>query len=98
MRLPRLLGDITDRDTQFMATLKKYQHWLFLTVTGLIILLIFLIVLTFTASPEGTWRYGVCKVFLERYAPYPTDLSLLLAGESRNSAQIGPSVLIRCCS
>lgn len=89
MQLPRLLGDVTDSDTQFMAMLKQYQHWLFVAICGLGILMVFLLVLTFTAGPQGTWRFGVCKVFLERYAQYPTDIKILTAGEKQSSAQIG---------
>lgn len=89
MKIPRLLGDITDSDTQFTAMLKTYQNFLFVALCGLGVLLVFLIVLTFTAAPQGTWRYGICKVFLERYAAYPPNLKILTAGEKQSSAQIG---------
>lgn len=88
-KIPRLLGDVNNKDTQFTAMLKKYQQWLFLAGCGVFILLVFLLTLTFTARPEGTWRIGLCKVFLERYAQYPTVLDILVAGESQSSAQIG---------
>lgn len=88
-KIPRLLGDINDRDTQFTALVKKYQHLLFIMAGAVIILMVFLTALTFTATPKGTWRYGLCHVFLERYSQYPTNLRILVAGERQTSAQIG---------
>ena len=88
-KIPRLLGDIDDDDTQFIAGLKNIQEFIFFTICGLGILILFLLVLTFTAGTQGTWRFGVCKVFLERYAEYPSSLKILTAGEKQSSAQIG---------
>lgn len=88
-QIPRLLGEINDRDTQFTALVKQYQHFLFIAAGAVIILFIFITALTFTAAPKGTWRYGLCHVFLERYSQYPTNLRILVAGERQNSAQIG---------
>lgn len=88
-RIPRLLGDVDDDDTQFIAGLKNIQEFIFLALCGLGVLVLFLLVLTFTAGTQGTWRYAVCKVFLERYAEYPSSLKILTAGEKQSSAQIG---------
>jgi hypothetical protein len=88
-RIPQLLGQITDQDTQFIAALKRYQSILFIGLCGLGVLMLFLIVLTFTGSQQGTWRYAICKVFLERYAEYPPSIKILTAGEKQSSAQIG---------
>lgn len=88
-RIPKLLGDYNDKDTQFVAMLKTYQHFLFVGLCGLGVLMIFLMVLTFTSGTQGTWRYAVCKVFLERHSKYPPSLKILTAGEKQSSAQIG---------
>lgn len=89
MKIPQLLGEYNDNDTQFIHTLKKYQHFVFLGLCGVFILFIFSMALTLTSGREGTWRYALCKVFLERYVDYPTSLKILTAGEKSNSAQIG---------
>jgi hypothetical protein len=89
MKLPRLFGEFNDHDTQFMHALKKYQEIVFIGLCGVFILIIFSMTLTFTAGREGTWRYALCKVFLERYVDYPTSMKILTAGEKSNSAQIG---------
>ena len=89
MKLPRLFGDYADTDTQFVQKLKRYQEWVFVALCGLGILLIFLIFVTFTGNAQGTWRFALCKVFLERHAQYPTNTKILFAGEKQTSAQIG---------
>jgi hypothetical protein len=88
--IPRLLGEINDSDTEFTALLKQKQEMIFVSVVGFItILIIFLVVLSGNDEAKGTWRYGLCKVFLERYAQYPTHIKLLTSGEKQNSAQLG---------
>jgi hypothetical protein len=89
MKLPRLFGDYADTDTQFIQKLKQYQEWVFVGLCGLAILIIFMVVMTFTKGTEGTWRYAICRVFLERNSQYPPNLKLLFAGEKQTSAQIG---------
>lgn len=87
--LPRLLGEVNDNDTQFTAAMKKYQDFILIGGGFLAILLVILIVSSFSSPRIGTWRYGVCKVFLERYSQYPPDLKILTAGEKEGSARIG---------
>ena len=89
MQIPKILGDVTDQDTEFTAGLKKYQEFLFIGLCGFGLLILFVIVLSFSGGAQGTWRYAICKVFLERYVEYPPSLRILTAGEKQTSAQIG---------
>ena len=89
MKLPRLIGEFSDNDTQFMHTLKRYQEFLFLGVCGVVILVIFSLVLTYTGGRQGTWRYAVCRIFMERYVEYPNTIEILTAAEKNSSAEIG---------
>ena len=89
-KIPRLLGDINDSDTQFTATAKKYQEMI---LVGGIVLIGALAYGGITAyigeGRSGTWRYGLCKVFLEQYTAYPQSLVILDSGEGQNAAMIG---------
>lgn len=87
--LPRLFGESSDKDTQFIAALKKYQDFVLIGGIFLVIIIGILIFSSFSSTPKGTWRFGLCKVFLERYAQYPTNIKILTTGEKQNSAQIG---------
>jgi len=87
-KLPRLLGEINDRDTQFTALVKEYQHILFIAAWIIVILTIFLTALTFTSAPKGTWRYGLCRIFLERNLQYPTHLRVAEVREYPSSARM----------
>ena len=89
MKIPRLFGDYADTDTQFIQKLKQYQEWMFVGLCGLGIAFVFMIVMTFTGNAQGTWRFALCKVFLERNVQYPTDVKILFAGEKQTAAQIG---------
>jgi hypothetical protein len=86
---PRWLGESNDKDTQFIAAMKKYQDFVLIGGAFLAIVLVIVIATSWTADRTGTWRYGVCKVFMERYSQYPTNIKILTAGEKQNSAQIG---------
>jgi len=87
--IPRLFGESSDKDTQFIAAVKQNQEIIFIGGLLLVTLMVLYFALSYTAPREGTWRYGICKVFLERYAQYPMDLKILTAAEKQNSAQIG---------
>jgi len=93
MKIPtislRPLGDIHDKDTQFTAFVKSNQEILSFIFIGIIFLIAFYMIFMVERPREGTWRYAICKVFLERYAQYPTDVEILTAAEKQNSAQIG---------
>ncbi len=89
LKIPRLLGEIHDKDTQFTAAIKQNQE---LVMIGGVIAVLVIAFILYSLQPQtrtGTWRYGVCKVFLERYAEYPTNLKILTVAEKQNSAQIG---------
>jgi len=87
--IPRLLGEIHDKDTQFSAALKNNQEAVLIGGSIFVIAIIAFFILTSESAPKGSWRYGVCKTFLEQYAQYPPNLRILTAGEKQNSAQIG---------
>jgi hypothetical protein len=93
MKIPKIslrpLGEIHDKDTQFTAFVKSNQEILSLISLGIIFFIIFYVVFMVERPREGTWRYAICKVFLERYTQYPPDLEILTAAEKQNSAQIG---------
>ena len=84
----RPFGEIDDDDTVFIAFLKTNQTLLLLI--GIICFLTLAGWLAFGIERprEGTWRFAICKVFLERYAQYPTDVKILTAAEKQSSAQI----------
>ena len=89
LRIPKLLGEVNDKDTQFTATVKQYQD---LVIVGALVAIGVLIYFGFSMvgnGRTGTWRYGVCKVFLEQYTSYPSSLILLTAEEGANAARIG---------
>ena len=87
---PRLLGEINDQDTQFTATVKKYQEIVLICAVIVVVLIIWGIISFFSDGKRtGTWRYGLCKVFLEQYVSYPTSLVILMAEEGPNAARIG---------
>jgi len=87
--IPRLLGEIHDKDTQFTAAMKKNQELVFLGGLVAVALIGYLIYASMPNTREGTWRYAICKTFLERYSQYPTELKILTVAEKQNSAQIG---------
>jgi hypothetical protein len=87
--LPKFFGEPNDKDTQFTAALKKYQDFVLIGGVFLLIILVIIVTSSFTSKRTGTWRYGLCSVFLERYVQYPTNLKILTTGEKQNSAQIG---------
>lgn len=93
MRIPfltlRPFGEIHDKDTQFSAFAKNNQEMIVLTSGILIIGLIAYAIFGVERPRDGTWRFAICKVFLERYTQYPTDLKILTAAEKQSSAQIG---------
>lgn len=87
--LPKLLGEPSDKDTQFTAALKKHQDFVLIGGVFLIIVIAVVVSASWETARQGTWRYGLCKVFLERYSQYPTNIKILTTGEKQNSAQIG---------
>ena len=87
--LPKLLGRPSDNDTQFTAMMKKHQDFVLIGGIFLLIIIAISIYSSTSSGATGTWRYGVCKVFLERYQQYPDHLKILTAGEKQSSAQIG---------
>jgi len=87
--IPRLLGEVHDKDTQFTAAMKQNQELVFLGGLVVIALIGYLIYASMPNTREGTWRYAICKTFLERYSQYPTELKILTVAEKQNSAQIG---------
>ena len=86
--IPKLLGEPDDNDTQAVAILKANQQILFLIGCVLAIGIAAFLAFGLQKPIKGTWRYGVCKVFLERYVPFPTHLTILNAGEKQNGARI----------
>ncbi len=93
MKIPflnlRPFGEIHDKDTQFSAFAKSNQELIVIAIGVLLIAIIAYAIFGVERPREGTWRYAICKVFLERYTQYPTDLKILTAAEKQNSAQIG---------
>jgi hypothetical protein len=90
LKFPRLLGEINDKDTQFTAAVKQYQEMVIIGGLIVVILIIFFMITSFSDGKRtGTWKYGLCKVFLEQYASYPPSLEILTAREKQSSAQIG---------
>lgn len=89
LKIPRILGEINDKDTEFTAALKKYQE--LLLVGGLVVIVSFVYAGFQTFSGDGrsgTWRYGLCRLFLEEYVDYPDSLKILDAGEKQTAARI----------
>jgi hypothetical protein len=90
LRIPRLLGEINDKDTQFTALMKGNQELVFMGGALVSLMIIgFGVVTILNQAPTGTWRYGLCKTFLEKYSQYPTELKILTVAEKQNSAQLG---------
>lgn len=87
--IPRLFGEIHDRDTQFTATIKQNQEMVMVGLFVAVIGIGFLIYSLLPDTRQGTWRYAICKIFLEQYTQYPTELKILTVAEKQNSAQIG---------
>lgn len=87
--IPRLLGEINDKDTQFSAAIKQNQEIIMIVSAIALLVLAYIIFTSFFDKRVGTWRYGICKVFLERSVEYPTNLKILTTAEKQNSAQIG---------
>jgi hypothetical protein len=85
----RPFGEIDDDDTVFIAFLKTNQEVFILLGTLIFLGLVAWVAFGIERPREGTWRYAICKVFLERYAQYPTDVKILTADEKRSSVQIG---------
>jgi len=85
----RPFGEIHDKDTQFTAFAKSNQEIIVIAGAMLVLGLVGYLIFGVERPREGTWRYAICKVFLERYSQYPTDLQILTAAEKQNSAQIG---------
>jgi len=74
--------------TPFIHFMKQYQKYVFVAV-ALVLLTIIYFAFIKEDKRYGTWRYGLCRVFLEQYAQYPTNLVILTVGEKQNSSQIG---------
>lgn len=87
--IPKLFGEINDKDTQFSAALKQHQDYVLIGGVFIILFIGYLVISSFSSTPMGTWRYGVCKTFLERYVQYPPDVKVLTTGEKQNASQIG---------
>lgn len=89
LKIPRLFGEINDKDTQFTAALKTHQE--FVLIGGVILILAILYgAYSFYAGMgrTGSWRYGLCKVFLEQYSYFPDSLKILDAQEGQTAARI----------
>ena len=87
---PKLLGERSDNDTQFMAMAKDNQDMILIGGAVIVLgLLYFAYTLIFPSQRVGTWRYGICRVFLEQYSTYPTELKVLTAAEKQSSVQMG---------
>jgi len=41
-----------------------------------------------TAKPMGTWRYGICKTYIELRETYPSSVKIIAAGEKPTEAFI----------
>lgn len=90
MQIPQIFGESKDTDTQFIAFVKANQILIMLGMAVMAVIIMTLIVSSFmNQKPTGTWRYGLCKVFLEQYSQYPENLKILTAAEKQSSAQIG---------
>lgn len=76
------------QESPFILLMKQYQNYVLI---GLGVVALVVVYFTFIKEDKryGTWRYGLCRVFLEQYAQYPTNLVILTVGEKQNSAQIG---------
>ena len=84
----KILGEVNEKDTQFSALIKKNQEMVLLG-SFIAILGIGFLIYSFasTGGRQGTWRYGLCKVFIELYEQYPTDIKILTVAEKQVSAQ-----------
>ena len=90
MQIPQFFGAHKNTDTQFIAFVKTNHIVVMLGIVIFAFIIIgFIISALLNQKPTGTWRYGLCKVFLEQYAQYPIDLKILTAAEKQNSLQIG---------
>lgn len=87
--IPRLLGEVHDRDTQFTAMMKQNQELVLIGGVIAILLLVFIVYASIPNTRQGTWRFGICKVLLERLSEYPSELKILTVAEKSASAQIG---------
>jgi hypothetical protein len=88
-RIIRPFGEVDNDDTQFIAFVKGNQE---IVLVGLFLIgagFLYLLASPFlNTPPTGTWRYGLCKVFVERITQYPEDLIYLAAEERQGSARI----------
>ena len=83
------MGEIHDKDTQFTAMMKQNQEIILIGAAIGILGICALIYSSFFDYRSGTWRYALCKVFMEQYSQYPSELKILTVAEKQNSAQIG---------
>lgn len=89
LKIPRLLGDINDKDTVFTAALKTHQEMVLIGGLILILAIAYAAYSFFAGSHRtGTWRYGLCKMLLEQYSYFPDSLIILDAAEGQTAAKI----------
>lgn len=87
-QLPKLLGEVHDKDTQFTAFAKDNQDIILIFGAILIFVAGYFIYDGFFNKRAGTWRYALCHAFLEQYAQYPTDIKITTVSEKQNSAKM----------
>jgi hypothetical protein len=89
LTFPRILGEIHDKDTKASAFVKQNQEYILIGGVILILAIAYLIYsLSLGGTRQGTWRYGLCHVFLNQYLQYPDSLEVLSARERPAGAEI----------
>lgn len=82
-------AEIKKHSKSFIQALKSDRQTQIVTgiIAAVIILGVFFLP-GFFEVPKGTWRYGVCKAFIERNLQYPSTGDVLVAVESSESSTI----------
>ena len=64
-------------------TIGKVTLPLWLWVLPLVLVSVGILVFALSQPKEASWRYGVCKAFLQSYVRFPSTIDIKVGGESR---------------
>ena len=86
-----LLGRFLDALTDFTVKVQSDRKTQVITVISVLLIILGYVVYTqFLSNPgrQGTWRYAVCRTFLELHHDFPRTIDLFAVGENQASATI----------